>query len=184
MDNNDNPESDKSNHKEHEDLGIDSDSSEDGVFETAKHVISVINVDEGKISVRKIQADANWSQECDKSLLNSSNIQDTSTLYPRPQPGKAHRVGTVANTKVFFNNKGVTLCLETGEAYSIVCRTVLDEVVPDWESKALPLTGNTLFSGVGSRLNSIGVMGLEIVFLNQEGSVRIKAEFLIIDEDA
>ena len=142
-------------------------SSED----SASNKIVVVEMEEEDLSVQQVHAEANWAQEWDENWPNMENIQESALLYPRPQPGQAHRLGRAANTQVCINNRWVSLCLDTDAACSVVGRTVLNETIPDWEDRVLPVNGDAKFPGVGSRLTSLGLIGTDIIFPHQHGSV-------------
>lgn len=142
--------------------------------------VEMIGVEDNQsLTIAQLQAEAEVPQNCNLENF-SAHISDARQLRTRPAPGKAHMIGENTLTQVIILAIFCKLVLDSGAACSIVGMKFLETIVPDWRDKLLPCSHMT-FSACASSLKPIGVIELPVIFPHIQGSVRIRPEFVVME---
>ena len=144
------------------------------------HEISMIELVHGlEQNIGDLQAETELPQVWDKKNV-IQHISDARLMLTKPAAGKAHMIGKHCLTMVMIMDKEVYLLLDSGASCSVVGSRYLTDMFPNWRDYDLPCS-NTTFSGCGSSLYPIAVVPLAVVFPRTQGSVRIQAEFVVME---
>ncbi|KAG0145801.1 hypothetical protein CROQUDRAFT_45308 [Cronartium quercuum f. sp. fusiforme G11] len=135
---------------------------------------------ENHIDVAQLQAEAEIPQSWAGSKI-SKHVMDARQLLTRPAPGKAHTLGHHSLTTALLENQEVRILLDSGAACLVVGRTFLEKLFPEWRMKLLPCS-NMTFKSCNNRLEAIGIIELPLIFPHIQGSVRIKPEFVVMED--
>ena len=142
-------------------------------------MIDMIEIKASQSDIALLQAEAEIPQKWDRKH-EIQHIVEARLMLTRPAVGRAHTVGHHSLTLVIINEKEVYLLLDSGASCSVVGSRFLTEIMPNWKQKVMPCS-NTRFSGCGSNLFPIGVIQVPVVFPHTQGSVRIQAEFVVME---
>jgi hypothetical protein len=130
-------------------------------------------------SIAEIQAEShqpqNWNNSC-----QSSHVEDARLMRCKPDKGKAHLIGFHTLTTVLINNSEYSCLLDSGASCSIISNTLLNYIVPEWKHLLLPITHARFFS-CSDQLKALGIIELALIFPHTRGSVRIMAEFFVME---
>ena len=155
-------------------------SSSQGGSPSEHHQIDTIEVEHCmEQNIAELQAEAGVPQMWDKKHT-VQNVVDARLLLTRPAAGRAHIIGRHCLTMVMIHEKEVYLLLDSGASCPVVGVRYLTEIFPNWRDHALPCS-NTTFPGCGSSLYPIGIVQLPVIFPHTQGSVRIQAEFVVME---
>jgi hypothetical protein len=70
--------------------------------------------------------------------------------------------------------------LDSGACCSIISNKALSKILPDWKSSLLPIT-HARFHSCSDQLKALGIIELAIIFPHTRGSVKIVAEFFVME---
>ncbi|PLW51330.1 hypothetical protein PCASD_01022 [Puccinia coronata f. sp. avenae] len=130
-------------------------------------------------SIAEIQAESHqpqtWNNNC-----HSPHIEDARLMRCKPDKGKAHLIGFQTITPVLINHQEYPCLLDSGASCSIISKQLLLKILPDWESSLMPIT-HARFHSCSDQLKALGIIELALIFPHTRGSVRIVAEFVVME---
>jgi hypothetical protein len=130
-------------------------------------------------SIAEIQAESHqpqiWNNNC-----HSSHIEDARIMRCKPDKGKDHLIGFQTITPVLINHHEDPCLLDSGASCSIISNQLLLKILPDWESSLMPIT-HARFHSCSDQLKALGIIELAHMFPHTRGSVRIVAEFVVME---
>lgn len=142
--------------------------------------IDMIEIDwPEETKLAEMQAKANLPQAWERSL-GMKHVVDAKMLRSKPTRGKAHLSGTHSLARVIINGIERVMLLDGGAVCSVVGTSYLNEIMPEWRTKLLPCF-SLQFKSCGGSLKPLGVIELSAIFPHTLGSVRIQAEFVVME---
>ncbi|PLW40538.1 hypothetical protein PCANC_16768 [Puccinia coronata f. sp. avenae] len=130
-------------------------------------------------SIAEIQAESHqpqtWHNNC-----QSTQIEDARLMRCKPDKGKAHLIGFQTLTTVLIQNKDHSCLLDSGASCSIISNTLLKSILPEWKDQLMPIT-HARFHSCSDQLKALGIIELALIFPHTRGSVRIVAEFVVME---
>jgi hypothetical protein len=130
-------------------------------------------------SIAEIQAKSHqpqtWSNNC-----QSSHIEDARLMRCKPEKGKSHLIGFQTLTTVLIHNKEHSCLLDSGASCSIISNSLLKSIFPEWKELLMPIT-HARFHSCSDQLKALGIIELALIFPHTRGSVRIMAEFVVME---
>ncbi|KNE99645.1 hypothetical protein PSTG_07139 [Puccinia striiformis f. sp. tritici PST-78] len=132
-----------------------------------------------ELSIAENQAEAHQPQ----SWANSqpvAHIEDARLMKCKPDKGKAHLIGKANLTSVLMDNSTYICLLDTGASCSIISNKTLQHIEPDWKDHLMPVN-QAKFHICSDQLRALGIIELSLVFPRTKGSVRILAEFVVME---
>ncbi|KAI7947435.1 hypothetical protein MJO28_009343 [Puccinia striiformis f. sp. tritici] len=178
-----NSEPDDSNQNRNKDnsfiAAVDNDGTSDPLRDWGLGAFAVECEPDIELSIAEIQAEAHQPQSWDNSC-QMSHIEDARLMRCKPDKGKAHLIGKANLTSVLINDSNFTCLLDTGASCSIVSNKTLQSIKPDWKDCLLPIN-HAKFHSCSDQLKALGIIELPLVFPHTKGSVRILAEFVVME---
>ncbi|MBW0591559.1 hypothetical protein O181_131274, partial [Austropuccinia psidii MF-1] len=114
------------------------------------------------------------------SDTNLTNLQDAKLYRTKPAKGMGYTAGKSSISIVMVNNQEEKVNLDTGAYCTCVGKGYLETIVPDWQEKFIPIQG-VKFSSASESMKPLGIIDLTLIFPHPSQCVRIKVEFVVID---
>ena len=112
--------------------------------------------------------------------IDSKAVTDLEPLWPLPTKGKGYEKGVSDLTTVLYDGLSFKCLLDTGAYCSVVGKKFLSKIIPDWEKKLDKISANN-FKSCSTNLKPLGIIDLSLIFPHEQGSVRLKLEFVVMD---
>jgi hypothetical protein len=129
--------------------------------------------------IAEIQAESHQPQTWN-NICHSSHVEDARLMRCKPNKGKAHLIGFQAITPFLINNHEYSCLLDSGASCSIISNQLLNKISSDWEFSLIPIT-HARFHSCSDQLRALGIIELALIFPHTRGSVRIVAEFVVME---
>lgn len=132
-----------------------------------------------ELSISEIQAESHqpqtWSMEC-----QTSHVEVARLMRCKPDKGKAHLIGSPNLTTVLVAGSELSCLLDSGASCSVIGKHLLNSIKPDWVEHLLPVQ-HARFHSCSDQLQPLGVIEISLVFPHTQGSVRIQAQFVVME---
>ncbi|MBW0558810.1 hypothetical protein O181_098525 [Austropuccinia psidii MF-1] len=115
-----------------------------------------------------------------EDYYNLSNIQDARMCKTKPARGKGYTAGAACITSVLMNDIEAKVNLDTGPFCTCVGKDDLQTILPGWKNNLLPIEV-VKFSSSSNNMYPLGILDTNIIFPHPEGSIRMKAEIVVMD---
>ncbi|MBW0555567.1 hypothetical protein O181_095282 [Austropuccinia psidii MF-1] len=136
--------------------------------------------EETPLEIQDIQLEEGMPQDtANKNLCR--HTQDAQTFLVTPAKGMAYIHGTATKMTVFMDNAQHPLIIDSGAHFFIVARNHLDNHFPNWENQLFP-TNSKSFKSESGKMTPIGTIIKEIIIPHRRGNMRLKPEFVILDD--
>ncbi|MBW0481363.1 hypothetical protein O181_021078 [Austropuccinia psidii MF-1] len=167
------------NHNDKEESDSEKDTEESETSESDE--INIINAQINNIDLIYEVLDVNSNlPQVGTSDTNLTNIQDAKLYRTKPAKGMGYTAGKSSISIFMVRNQGAKENLDTGAYCNCVGKSYLKTIVPDWEEKRIPIQGVN-FSGANESMKPLGIIDLSIVFPHPSHFIRVKVEFLVIE---
>ncbi|MBW0529656.1 hypothetical protein O181_069371 [Austropuccinia psidii MF-1] len=98
----------------------------------------------------------------------------------KPARGKGYTAGDSCITSALMNDMEAKVNLDTGAFCTCVGKDYLQVILPKWKNHLLPIEG-VQFSTASNNMYPLGILASNVVFPHPAGSVRMKAEIVVMD---
>ncbi|MBW0513340.1 hypothetical protein O181_053055 [Austropuccinia psidii MF-1] len=115
-----------------------------------------------------------------KDFHNLINIQNARMCKTKPARGKGYTAGASCITSILMNDIEAKVNLDTGAFCTCVGKDYLQAILPGWKGHLLPIEG-VQFSSSSNDMYPLGILDTNIVFPHPAGSVRMKAEIVVME---
>ncbi|MBW0573902.1 hypothetical protein O181_113617 [Austropuccinia psidii MF-1] len=143
--------------------------------------INIINAQINNIDIIYEVLDVNSNlPQVGTSDTNLTNILDAKMYRTKPARAMGYTSGKSSISIVMVDNNKGKVNLDTGAYCTCVVKSYLKNIVPDWKGKLMPIQG-VKFSSDGESMKPLGIIDLTLIFPHPSQCVRIKVEFLVMD---
>ncbi|MBW0588907.1 hypothetical protein O181_128622 [Austropuccinia psidii MF-1] len=108
------------------------------------------------------------------------HLQDAKMQKAKPSRGKGYTAGSSCITNIVINNTEAKIHLDSGTFCTCVGKHYLDKICTNWQDKIMPIEGINL-SSARHNMHPLGIFEAEIIFPHPEGSIRLKVEFVVLN---
>ncbi|MBW0553602.1 hypothetical protein O181_093317 [Austropuccinia psidii MF-1] len=143
--------------------------------------INIINAQINNIDIIYEVLDVNSNlPQVGTSDTNLTNVQDAKLYRTKPARGMGYTAGKSSISIVMVDNQEAKVNLDTGAYCTCVGKSYLKTIVPDWKEKLIPIQG-VKFSSASESMYPLGIIDLTLIFPHPSQCVRIKVEFVVMD---
>ncbi|MBW0575494.1 hypothetical protein O181_115209 [Austropuccinia psidii MF-1] len=108
------------------------------------------------------------------------HVQDSKMQKTKPARGKGYTVESSCITNIVINNRESKLHLDSGAFCTCVGKDYLGMIYTNWQEALMPIEG-IKFSSAIQDMHPLGILEAEIVFPHPAGSIRVKVEFVVMN---
>ncbi|MBW0580955.1 hypothetical protein O181_120670, partial [Austropuccinia psidii MF-1] len=143
--------------------------------------INIINANINNIDIIYEVLDVNSNlPQVGTSDKNLTNVQDAKLYRTKPAKGMGYKAGKSSISIVMVNNEEAKVNLDKGAYCKCVGKICLKTIVPDWQERLIPIQG-VKFSSASESKMPLGIIDLTLIFPHPSQCVRIKVEFVVMD---
>ncbi|MBW0529182.1 hypothetical protein O181_068897 [Austropuccinia psidii MF-1] len=169
-----------SNHNDKEEES-DSEKETEGSETSESDEINIINAKIDNIDIIYEVLDVNSTlPQVGTSDTNLTNVQDAKLYRTKHEKRNGYIAGKSSISIVVVNNQEEKVNLDTGAYCTCVGKSYLKTNVPDWQENLIPIQG-VRFSSASESMKPLGVIDLTLIFPHPLQCVRIKVEFVVMD---
>ncbi|MBW0523335.1 hypothetical protein O181_063050 [Austropuccinia psidii MF-1] len=117
-----------------------------------------------------------YGDEC----MDLIHVQDAKMQKTKPDKGKDHTAGASCITNIVINNREAKLHLGSGALCTCVGKDYLDRIYTNWKESLMPIEG-IKFRSSSKDMHPLGIFEAEIIFPHPAGSIRLKVEFVVMN---
>ncbi|MBW0559662.1 hypothetical protein O181_099377 [Austropuccinia psidii MF-1] len=118
--------------------------------------------------------------QCSEACHKLINIQDFRMCKTKAARGEGYTAGASCITSILMNDIEARVNLDTGAFCTCVGKDYLQAIIPGWKNHLLPIEG-VQFSSASNNMYPLGILHTNLVFPHPSGSVKIKAEIVVMD---
>ncbi|MBW0517149.1 hypothetical protein O181_056864 [Austropuccinia psidii MF-1] len=98
----------------------------------------------------------------------------------KPARGKDYKARLSCITNIVIKNKEAKIHLHSGAFCTCVEKDYLGMIYTNWKERLMPIEG-IKFSSSSQDMHPLGILEAEIIFPHSEGSIRLKVEFVLMN---
>ncbi|MBW0501686.1 hypothetical protein O181_041401 [Austropuccinia psidii MF-1] len=115
-----------------------------------------------------------------KNCYNLINSHESKMCKTKPARGKEYTAGASCITSILINDVEAKVNLDTGEFWTCIGKDYRQGIPLKWTNHLLPIEG-VQFGSASNNMYPLGILDTNIVFPHPAGSVRMKAEIVVMD---
>ncbi|MBW0544743.1 hypothetical protein O181_084458 [Austropuccinia psidii MF-1] len=166
----------KDDTKETNDVPVNESDSEPSEEEELPYELSIENI-HFSFEVTEVHTHLpQYSDEC----VDLIHVKDAKMHKAKPNRGKGYTAGSSCITNIVTNKREAKIHLDSGAFCTCVGKYYLDNIYTNWKYKLMPIEG-IKFRSASQNMHQLGIFGAEMIFPHSAGSIRLKFEFVVMN---
>ncbi|MBW0535758.1 hypothetical protein O181_075473 [Austropuccinia psidii MF-1] len=108
------------------------------------------------------------------------HVQDAKMQKTKLARGEGYMAGSSCITNTVIKNKEGKIHLDSGAFCTCVGKDYLEIIYTNWKETLMPIEG-IKFISASQDMHPLGILEAEMIFSNPEGSIILKAEFVVMN---